>query len=507
MAAPVSPAHLDMDGTDDGDLSISNDTDRNTGTASAPLRIILGWGTEFIAHVTGPLSRILDQARRFFDRRERQLQQLMADIDRRQEAFNAIIEDGRAKLGQLVEEVDAKQAGLSAAQALDVSWVCTMTGGNAFCDVCSEYVDRLPAGAVSGMARRSPWIKRNGGIAPDRGDFKRAAVGNEDRNGHLQTQLHAQCVAAREEAEKLMSLPDAYDLLSEREQETMQRLWKVLHHQVDKKRSIRDYEHIVHLLDECDADMGDREHSRETLSKMVALLRHYGRLELTCFFSTVNPLTNSKPRTGLAADKMTDLGHVQSEVVNARFNYNGTPITVCIDVKEIDDSYDGTQGEGVEVKQAGGFACFNKIVEACEEHGILLFKEKRAADGSVAYDQNGNVDYESVLDENDQNEQISCFTADGEAVYQSENVGVNHHFHSKEDGLGDQTILTHHDPPHALDLLKADAQSAYVAEQHTTIKAIFSHFSTSPKRNRKLWNLVEKYEADFMNLHYLFEVR
>jgi hypothetical protein len=70
-----------------------------------------------------------------------------------------------------------------------------------------------------------------------------------------------------------------------------------------------------------------------------------------------------------------------------------------------------------------------------------------------------------VLDENNQNEQISCFTADGEAVYQSEDVGINHHFHSKEDGLGDQTILTHHDPPHALDLLKADAQSAYVAEQ------------------------------------------
>jgi hypothetical protein len=121
----------------------------------------------------------------------------------------------------------------------------------------------------------------------------------------------------------------------------------------------------VHLLDECDADMGDREHSRETLRKMVALLRQYGRLALTRFLSTVNPLMNHKPRCGLAADKMTDLGHVQSEeVVNARFNYNGTPITVCINVKEIDDSYDGTQGEGVEVKQAGGFACFNKITEA-----------------------------------------------------------------------------------------------------------------------------------------------
>ena len=122
---------------------------------------------------------LLGMAGEFFDRRERQLQQLMTDIDSRHQAFSDIIEDGRAKLGKLVAEVDAKQAGLSAVQAVDVSWVCTMTGGNAFCDVCSEYVDRLPTGAVSNMARRSPWIKRNGGIAPDRCDFRRAAVGNE----------------------------------------------------------------------------------------------------------------------------------------------------------------------------------------------------------------------------------------------------------------------------------------------------------------------------------------
>ena len=43
------------------------------------------------------------------------------------------------------------------------------------------------------------------------------------------------------------------------------------------------------LADDCDAAMDDREHSRKTLAKMVAIVRQYGRLELSRFFATVNP--------------------------------------------------------------------------------------------------------------------------------------------------------------------------------------------------------------------------
>ena len=149
---------------------------------------------------------------------------------------------------------------------------------------------------------------------------------------------------------------------------------------------------------------------------MVMLVWSYGRKELSIFLSTVNPLTGRKPRIGLAA------GGVQCEIVNARFtsNYNGAPITVCLALAEIGDDY----GDGV--AEAGGFSCFQKIVEILEEHGIECFVGEGA--GAV-----------SVLNEHGQHDQISCFVSDGEQVYRSEEMGVFHYFHH-EDGIGDPEL-------------------------------------------------------------------
>ena len=171
---------------------------------------------------------------------------------------------------------------------------------------------------------------------------------------------------------------------------------------------------------------------------MVMLVWSYGRKELSIFLSTVNPLTGRKPRIGLAADKATAAGGVQCEIVNARFNYNGAPITVCLALAEIGGDYsDG-------VAEAGGFSCFQKIVEILEEHGIECFVGEGA--GAV-----------SVLTLHGQHEQISCFVPDGEQVYRSEEVGVFHYLHH-EDDLGDPSILAHWDLPHAIGILKSHAR-------------------------------------------------
>ena len=220
---------------------------------------------------------------------------------------------------------------------------------------------------------------------------------------------------------------------------------------------------------------------------MILLTTDFGRRSLAKFFCTVNPLSGRKPRIGLAADKVTDAGGVQCEIVNARFNYNGTPITVCLGLAEIGDDY------GDDVAEAGGFSCFQKIVEVLEQHDVECFVGEGA-------------DAVSVLTAHGQHEQISCFVSDGEQVYRSEEVGVFHYLHHK-DGLGDPTILTHWDPPHAVDILKSHAQSDYVKQMHTTIKAVWSHFSQSPKRSRHLAKFVAKHTAEWLNLHYLFDVR
>ena len=200
---------------------------------------------------------------------------------------------------------------------------------------------------------------------------------------------------------------------------------------------------------------------------MVHITAEYGRKELAVFFQTKHPLTGRKPRVGLAADKVTDAGGVQSEIVNARFNYNGTPVTVCLALAEIGDDY----GDGV--AEAGGFACFQKIVETVEQYGIICFE----GDGPTAV---------SVLDKNGQHEQISCFVADGELVYRSEDAGVNHYLHH-HDGLGDPTILTHWDPPHAIDILKSHAQSDYVKQMHTPSSKRCDHISRGLPSDRGNW--------------------
>ena len=71
-----------------------------------------------------------------------------------------------------------------------------------------------------------------------------------------------------------------------------------------------------------------------------------------------------------------------------------------------------------------------------------------------------------------------------------------------------------HDPAHSTDLLIEDAHAAktYVKEViHVTIKSIFSHYSRSPHKLRRLMrrvgNLADDDGAVFRQLHYLFEVR
>ena len=482
---------------------------RTARAESSPLTgTLLGWANEFVGHVTSLLNPFLTFAERSLKRSATEARDILVLVEEGRANLERDFEHHRGELANLVAAAEQKAAGVAAVKEVDLSWVCSMANGNAFCDVCSNYVDRLPIGAVCGRARRSRWIKANGGVQPpergerNRGHFKESAIGDR---GHDKSALHLRCIEAKAEEARLTRMETAISRISEREQCTMERLFKVLHNIVKRMKSNREYEEVVHLVDECDGDVGDKEHSRKTLAKMVHVTRSYGKHELRIFFGTVNPLSNSKPRLGLAADKMTDASGTQSEIVNGRYNYLGRPITVSLDLVEIDDAYAGTQGDA-EVAEAGGFACFQKIIEVVEDHGIILFEEERDGSGNVIQNDSGCDMYTPILDSNGQNEQISCFVADGEAVYKSEQAGVNHYLHS-EDGLNDPTIHTHHDLPHSLDLLKADAQSDYTKECHTTIKAIWSHFSQSPKRYRQLMRLVERHSADFLNLHYLFEVR
>ena len=148
----------------------------------------------------------------------------------------------------------------------------------------------------------------------------------------------------------------------------MERLFRVVGFIARRHHSLREYEHLIDLLDECDADVGDREHSRETAREMAGLVVDVMKEQLRKFLTTKKPKMNCKPHVGVAADKATDKGGVQSEMIHIRVNFRGSPLMVALPLAEMGDgSYtQDVQGEESDV-EAGGYQCFNKILEKLEE--------------------------------------------------------------------------------------------------------------------------------------------
>lgn len=185
---------------------------------------------------------------------------ILKGCDDKLAAMDEKLELHKSELEKLID-VHEKQRGArgSVMSCSDISWVCQASSGNAFCDICSEYSGRLPVGAISGSARRSNWLKQNGGVEVDQnhGNFKKTAI------KHAHSDLHAACVEARSEEEEARRLDGAFGSIRGRELSAMERLFKILHLQINEKRSLRSYETLVHLVDECDCDVGHKEHSRK----------------------------------------------------------------------------------------------------------------------------------------------------------------------------------------------------------------------------------------------------
>ena len=86
-----------------------------------------------------------------------------------------------------------------------------------------------------------------------------------------------------------------------------------------KQLPISSYEDLVCLLDSCGADVGKREHSRKTASKMVKIMAEYAKQQARDYFRTTWDITGELPCVGMGADKMS-AHRKQVQIVNIRFN-------------------------------------------------------------------------------------------------------------------------------------------------------------------------------------------
>jgi hypothetical protein len=141
--------------------------------------------------------------------------------------------------------------------------------------------------------------------------------------------------------------------------------------------------------------------------------------QLKRFASTSNPLMEHKPHMGLSFDKMTDTGKVQWQVQHIRVNWEGTPLSIHLNLHPITHDYD----ENVE---AGALSCFNYILEDLEKIGVMMIVEGDTPgrkDVSVYDPANGT-----------RSEQVRSLSSDGEATYRGINTGVVTRFHDPELG-------------------------------------------------------------------------
>ena len=178
--------------------------------------------------------------------------------------------------------------------------------------------------------------------------------------------MHKRCVEIMREKDQLRQLQHSFAAEEARAREVLARLFKVLGHVAKHKQSLVSFERTIKLLSDCDADVGTRCHGRNTARHMAALMVDVTKAHLRQFLETPNPMMNHKPHVSVAADKTTDHGGVQSEMIHIRVNYNGTPLHIALSLAEMDGAYSEDSAGNKSDVEAGGYQCFNKILEELE---------------------------------------------------------------------------------------------------------------------------------------------
>ena len=222
------------------------------------------------------------------------------------------------------------------------------------CKICSLHGHLAP----SENMRRQQWIDNNGGMTPGR---------NRLLLRHENSQLHKFSIA-QERMRKQQIIPVALRDLKKANKDAMGRLFLLIAHVIKRKKSLRDSEHLTFLLDLCSADVGQKEHSRNSFRKMVMLMFDLALDDLRKVCSKRSPITGMYPHIAIGADKWSYIKR-QCQIINGRLNINGAPETFNLGCTPITGKH-AHDGDGV--KESGGWALYNMILDACERAGVRV---------------------------------------------------------------------------------------------------------------------------------------
>jgi hypothetical protein len=399
------------------------------------------------------------------------------------------IKQAGAEAAMKIEELQGLLKAHSQLDVLNSELTAVNRKGHVICLLCTQHCACL----TDRRQLVSPFIASNGGHSQSTGLVRKW-------NDHTSSQMHELC----EECDQTRAqnlIPVAVSKEVQRQQAVMVQLFRLAAFMAKHKLSFRMYEELVALLHMGGVDVGDVDHSRVIARQMNETLAGFGRKQLAAFLREKNCVTGRLPHLGVAADKLTDLGGKQSQMVMLKFNFKGNPVTVFASlVMLVAGLYD-------EDHEANGLSCFNEMCEVVEDAGVSLFQIK-------SQDLSGKVTEwgDSIL-HHGHGEQWRSTAADGEGVYNG--TGPLNSVRARlvgTHGLGDKTHVMFWDQAHCFDLLVADVYKnlPYITDIiHVVIKQIYTHFAQSPHQYRRLEKLVEDWGATDLlrKLHHLFEVR
>ena len=446
--------------------------------------------TSIMNYVTGIFRQERRETREAFADREKRLAEISEEVDEKLTSVKDAIKVSKGR--RSIETHFAHQTSL-----------CMTAGGTVFCSVCSENAHLIGDGRVT----NSPFIMGSTRFknSPLRVDHDDKQLGNAIRSHYGSenmpvSSLHERCERLAEESKRQRLLSELMSQRDAREHEIMGRLMLLACDLAKRHSSFHSYEGSLYLIELCGGDVGQREHSRKTAQSMVRVAAKVGLEQIKLFLTTTNPIMQHKPHVCVKADKMTDNDGVQFEIINIRLNVDGTPVTYNLGVIPMgeDDAL-----LALDAPEAGGFACFNALLECLETVGVVLIENNESIFELKDFPSAG---YGIA-------EQCRSSNFDGEATYNGDGTNsVKARFKDPESGYGDATHITGHDASHATDLLKEDGVKAvsgdYVlATVHVTICEIYSHFSRSPKRCRGLCRLADEWGVQLQQLAFLFTVR
>jgi hypothetical protein len=227
------------------------------------------------------------------------------------------------------------------------------SNGHLFCSVCSACYNNK---SLSSNHRRSKWFLQNGGFKYIK-EYEIYRHGMRDTHKICEQELKIMQLNQIDKGIQNMRIMNKSATINQ---------FKAVIHSIQRVHSVRDIQHLYAVLDTLGVNMGNKQHDRLKIRHMIIFLHTLGSKQLQ---NLLKKKVGGYPRhVSPSVDKESEYMR-KYQICNARFQLDGVPIQMNLDLARITDDYT-EEGNAA----GGGFALFNIMFESLEWFGVNCFQ-------------------------------------------------------------------------------------------------------------------------------------